>query len=153
MSKEKYLVFTNNRLPRLLTNPSSGLLSHYNSDQIAKQPKNRLKGVPLEYLILEEGVVREARGMELEEIKKEVGLTRVVQEEDIMYKEIEKKLKEVINMVANQEADLQVCKEALEKAEKGVKWKKVALLSLALNIINAIYLVNLYLPEIKGLLK
>jgi len=146
MSKQKYLAFTDNRIPRLLTNPTKEVLALYDKDQIVKQPKSYLKNVPLEHLVLENGEIRKINKSELEEIQDALKENRPTKSEDNMLVEIEKKLKEISSLVSEQGHELDLYKRELEKAKSGRKWKKVAIISIISNIALLIPIVNHFYP-------
>jgi hypothetical protein len=158
MSKSIYLVFTNNMMPRLLTNPSSQLLDQYPKDQVVKSPKlKRFKGLALQYLVLENGEIKKASKEELGKIeailnsgKKQEVKTRRNEEMEQYQKNVEKKMKEILHIVSDHEATLIEYKKELSKAKRSKLWKSVAIISLLGNIVP-VY--NILEPIVKDLLK
>ena len=60
--KKKVIIFKDNKLPRILTNPSEATLSKYPVDQVVRNPNlKNLKGVPPHKWILKGGKIVETQ--------------------------------------------------------------------------------------------
>jgi hypothetical protein len=157
MSKDKYLIFTNNKLPRLVTNPSDELLTTFDKDQLVKNPRlKRFKGVALEHLILENKEIRKASKLEISNINTMVnnGENVAIENRRIVMeskqKEIETKMKEILSIVNEQESVLEQCREELKQLKVRKVWKVIAILSLCGNIVPVF---NVLQPLVQELLK
>lgn len=149
MSKQKYLVFTNNRMPRVLTNPSAADLAKLDKSQVIKQPKSYLRNVPLEELVLEEGALRR-----LHKNDDKVDLNkRPINAEGIMREEIESKLKEVMGMIKDQDKLLIAYMDEVEEMKRKNVWKRIAIASLLVNAACSVPIFNMLRPLVESIIK
>lgn len=147
MSKTKYLVFKNNMMPRLLTNPSQSLLDSFPKDQVIKNPKlDRFKGMAVQYLVLEDKVIRKASKEELGKINHilDKGESQVIENERNNMKEqkaeIEAKFKEIMEMVEDQSSKLELIEKENKKLKTRKSYGKVAFISILLNISSLLWI-------------
>jgi len=141
MSKEKYLVFKNNILPRLITNPDQYLLDSFSKDQVVKNPRlKRFNGIALQYLVLENGEIKKASKEEMSKINQilDKGESQVIENERNNMKEqkaeIEAKFKEIMEMVEDQSSKLESIEKENNKLKNRKSYGKVAFISLLLNL-------------------
>jgi len=139
MSKKTYLVFTNNMMPRLLTNPLEELLATFSKDQVIKNPDlRRFRHLPLQHLVLENKEIKKASKEELGKINsildqnKNNNIENKVVEMNDKHKELEVKLSEIKTIFSDQEKEY---KEKIESNKNKGKWKALTLISLAANIL------------------
>lgn len=158
MNKLTYMAFTEGMVPRFLTNPSEEILASYEADQIVKRPNlKKFAGVPIHLLVLEEGVIKKANEKEIIEINKIISAKKIVAEDlrrnkevEDYRKQVEKKMREICNIVDNQASTLEDYKKALSKARVSKKLVLATLLSL---VGNAILLYGKYEAQILELIK
>jgi hypothetical protein len=151
MFKDKYLIFNENIMPRLLVNPTAHTLAQFPKEQVVKiNNLKHIKGIPLEHLILENGVVRKASKNEIIDLSNKVqtneALKENVMEKTKLVDDIQKKMRELNDSVL---LLMDENKEAVKEAEKNLKkWVIIA------NITGIICVVELaYILVNTGLLK